>query len=127
MHKRDADKLTYKVFMLCANLLVGAPVTVFTTSAESKSVLYFYRCMDVIKNLNTPSESLRHTLFSCKCIINRLEIRVRNKPSPTFSIYLSRIQVTLIIFHNCQKYKSSLLELEEGVQYKKNTTFAHEY
>ena len=38
-----------------------------------------------------------------------LEIRARNNPSPTLPIYLSRDQVTLIIFQNCQKDKSPLL------------------
>ena len=33
----------------------------------------------------------------------KLEIPARNNLSPTLPIYLSRIQITLIIFQNCQK------------------------
>ena len=52
-------------------------------------------------------------------ISSQLEIRARNNPSPTLPIYLSRVQVTLIIYQNCQKDKSPLLYLQEGMQYKK--------
>ena len=58
---------------------------------------------------NPVLDLFRRRLDEVVLSLKELEIRARNKSSPTLPVYPSRIRAGFIIFQNCQKDKSSLL------------------